>query len=247
MPVLSFKPVLIEDYETIYPYTSAYGEGSCQHSPVSMYSLSEKYGDSYCIQDGFLYVMRSALCEGDHRVYLAPLGKGPTRDAFLRILDDAAHYGKKVRFYTLTEKAAALLDDCFPGRFLIEEDRDLAEYVYKTRIMATFPGIHLKKRRNEVNAFLVEYRDRVTVEPITSANKEEIKKFEHTWVEINKSTHDMFALEREERMIIKQLDHFDELHLSGLVVRIDGEICGFGYGTKLSDGFYDAIAEKGDR
>ena len=247
MPGLSFKPVLPEDYETIYPYTSAYGEGSCQHSPVSMYSLFEKYGDSYCVEDGVLYVLRSALCDGDHRVYLAPLGKDQTRDAFCRIIEDAAHYGKKVKFYTLTEKTAALLESFFPGRFLIEEDRDLAEYIYKTQVMATFTGIRLKKRRNEVNAFRAEYGDRVTATPITMADKEEILKFEHAWVEFNKETHDWHALEREERMIIKQLDHFDELHLSGIVVRIDGVIHGFGYGTRLSDGFYDAIAEKGDR
>ena len=35
---LEFLPVTWSDYERIYPYTSAYGEGSCQHSPVSMAS-----------------------------------------------------------------------------------------------------------------------------------------------------------------------------------------------------------------
>ena len=73
---LAFLPVTWEDYELIYPYTSAYGEGSCQHSPVSMASLEEKYGDSICMRDGFMYTLRSRLCDDEYRVYLAPLGSG---------------------------------------------------------------------------------------------------------------------------------------------------------------------------
>ena len=58
---LDFKPVCIGDIEEIYTYTSKYGEGSCQHSPVSMYSLSEKYGDATDIRDGFLYTLKERL------------------------------------------------------------------------------------------------------------------------------------------------------------------------------------------
>ena len=36
---LSFSLVSVEDIEKINYYTARYGEGSCQHSPVSMWSL----------------------------------------------------------------------------------------------------------------------------------------------------------------------------------------------------------------
>ncbi len=111
---LEFTAVTPEDYDRIYPYTSAYGEGSCQHSPVSMFALNEKYGDSVCIQDGFLYTLRSRLCDARSRVYLAPLGSGDRKKAFERIFEDAAVYGKKVSFRTLTEEAAAFLEQNFP-------------------------------------------------------------------------------------------------------------------------------------
>ena len=86
---LEFLPVTWEDYERIYPYTSAYGEGSCQHSPVSMASLAEKYGDAVCMRDGFMYTLRSHLCDEEYRVYLAPLGCGDVAEAFRRIFADA--------------------------------------------------------------------------------------------------------------------------------------------------------------
>ena len=43
------------------------------------------------------------------------------------------------------------------------------------------------------------------------------------------------------------LAHFEALGLSGIVVFIDGELCGYAYGAPLSDTAYDVIIEKGDR
>ncbi|MBQ9347995.1 MAG: DUF2156 domain-containing protein, partial [Oscillibacter sp.] len=169
-PELVFEPVQLEDYARIYQYTSMYGEGSCQHSPVSMYSLAEKYGDSVCERDGFLYTLRSNLCDETYRVYLAPLGGGDQKRAFENLLADAAQHGKRVKFHTLTERAAAALEEALLGQFEFREDRDLAEYIYRAESMATFSGIRLKKRRNEVNAFWSRYAERAAVTRISSAD-----------------------------------------------------------------------------
>ena len=243
---LLFQPVTPEDYDRIYPYTSAFGEGSCQHSPVSMFSLAEKYGDSVCIRDDTLFTLRKNLCDDTCRVYLAPLGDDPVK-AYGQILSDAAAYGKRVRFLTLTERAANALNAAYPDRFEFREDRDLAEYFYHAEIMAEFSGSALRKRRGEIHTFWHMYGERATVTPIGPADLNDILAFEHQWLEQNKETHDMHALEREARMIGLQTANFARLHLSGVVVRIDGEVKGFGYGTKLSEQVYDAIAEKGDR
>ena len=244
---LEFLPVTWEDYERIYPYTSAYGEGSCQHSPVSMASLAEKYGDAVCMRDGFMYTLRSHLCDEEYRVYLAPLGCGDVAEAFRRIFADAEKYGKKVKFVTLTQKYAIRLQEAFPERFEIVEDRNLAEYMYRSEKMGFFPGGMLKKRRNEVNAFWAKYGERAAVTRITPEDFDDILAFEHRWLSDNFESHDGDALAREERMIRSQLMNFDRMRLSGIVLRIDGEVHGFGYGTKLSDSCYDAIVEKGDR
>ena len=243
---LSFSPVRLEDMERIYAYSSAYGEGSCQHSPVSMWSLSEKYGDEICIADDTLFVLRSNICDDEYRVYLAPLGDDPEA-GFDRILADAASYGRKVKFLTLTQHYADILSSTHPDDFEIEEDRDLAEYMYRTEKMAAFSGRSLRKRRSEANTFRNIYGDRASVRLIGPADHEDILKFEHEWLEQSSEDHDMEALHREARMIEKQLESFELLGLSGIVLRIDGVVRGFGYGVKLSDTHYDAVIEKGDR
>lgn len=247
MSDLFFAPVDLEMFDQIYRYTSAFGEGSCQHSPCSMYSLAEKYGDAVCERDGILYTLRSRLCDKDFRVYLVPMGEGNLKEAFSNILLDARRYGKRAKFFTLTEKYAVFLKEEFPSRFTIEEDRDHAEYIYRTEVMSAFSGGKLKKRRSEVNTFWNLYGKRASVTKIVPEDFPDLLEFERKWLEQNKETHDMEALEREGRMIEMQMAHFDALHLSGIVLRIDGAVAGFGYGTKLSDTYYDAMIEKGDR
>ena len=133
---LNFQPVTWKDYDRIYPYTSAYGEGSCQHSPVSMASLEEKYGDAVCMRDGFMYTLRSRLCDDEYRVYLAPLGSGDVAEAFRRIFDDAGRFGKKVKFVTLTQKYAILLQEAFPDL------RKIARYIDRARLQSRFFDSH---------------------------------------------------------------------------------------------------------
>ena len=244
---LTFKPVALEDCDRIYPLTSAYGEGSCQHSPVSMYSVAEKYGDAVCIRDGVLYTLRSRLCGGGIRVYLAPLGPGDAGEAFGLLLADAAAHGAKAKFVTLTGKAAAALERTFPGRFTVEEDRDLAEYMYRADVMASFSGGALRKRRAEVHTFWNQFGNRADITELTPEDFPAVLAFEQKWLRMNLETHDRETLERDARMISDQIRHYDALHLSGIVLRIDGDIAGFCYGTKLSDAFYDVIVEKADR
>lgn len=247
MSELEFTPVGLEDYDRIYEKTSKYGEGSCQHSPVNMYSMQEKYGDSVCERDGFLYTLRSGLCDEDYRVYLAPFGGGDVRRGFQTIFADAAFYGKKVRFITLTEKYAKFLETEFPEKFDFEEDRNLAEYCYLSEKMSAFSGGELVTRRKEVRRFFREYGERTEISLLEQPDFPDIMDFEEDWLLENAQTHDSEVLEREARFIERHLEQYDSLKLSGIVLRIDGEVKGFCYGTKLSEDYYDGIIQKADR
>lgn len=247
MSELDFRELSLEDYGKVYEFTSKYGEGSCQHSFITMYSLNEKYGDLICEKDGFLFILRIRLCNQDYRVYLAPLGNGDWKSAFERILADAHEHGARVKFISLTKTAAEYLEHEFSEQFEIMEDRDLAEYIYLTDKIARFPGVKLEKRRKEINKFWRTYGERAHVTTITRDDFQDILEFEQLWLEQNIEDHDMVSLKREQRSIQLQLEHYEELALSGVVLRIDGRVHGFSYGVKLSDDYYDAIIEKCDK
>lgn len=244
---LIFHTPLLEEYDAVHAILAPHCEGSCQHSFVTMFTLQEKYGDEICIADGFLYTLRSHLCDDTFRVYLAPLGDGDREAAFRNVIEDAHRHGKKVKFFTLTPSAVEFLQTHFPEQFDYEEDRNLAEYMYPTAVMSELSGGALVKRRREAHKFWSTYGERATVKPITREDHDEIIAFEVQWLEQNMEHHDTFSLEREAKSIRQQLAHFDELHLSGVVMRVDGVVRGFGYGTPLSDVFYDALIEKADK
>ena len=168
------------------------------------------------------------------------------KTAYEAIFADAASQGKKVKFLTLTESAAKILEECFPGRFECQEDRDLSEYFYLTKTMAGFEGSELRKRRAEVHTFWNQYGNRAQISFIGPEDIQKCLDYEKKWIAENKETHDAAALERDERVIVLQMAHFDELHLSGINLKVDGNMCGFCYGTKLGD-TYDVIVEKADR
>lgn len=246
MSKLAFAPITVDDRELICRYLRPHCEGSCQHSFVSMVSLYSKYGDSFCVSDGFLYLLRKNLCSDGVRVYLAPMGDGNLKKAFETILQDAAQYGCKAKFHTLTEimKDFVLLN--FPGRFEVTERRDYFEYIYSTKRLGEFSGSKLRKKRWEVKSVRNFYGDRLTVETINKEMLPEILRFEEVWIKNSLETHDNEAILKERKMIEFQFQNFDSLSITGVAVRIDGEIQGFAYGTAINDEYYDTIVEKGN-
>lgn len=244
---LKFKPVSLEAQGVIRYYMEMYGENSCQHSFVSMYSLYEKYGDAVWEQDGFLYTLREHLCREHVRVYLAPMGAGDKRKAFQNILDDAHRHNAVAEFQTLTDTAKRFLETEFPGQFEFQNLRDYAEYLYTAKKLAMLSGNKLSGKRYDANVFRRVYGSRMNVGVIQENDFDEILSFEKKWLLQCQESHDTDALMREFRVIQKQLDHYRELNLSGIVLRIDGTVCGFGYGVPISASCYDALIEKGDR
>ena len=87
---LSFVPVSLAHKPIVDRHMRACGEGSCQHSFTSLFTLREKYGSMICERDGFLFILREGLCRNGERVYLAPMGDGDLKAAYAAILKDAS-------------------------------------------------------------------------------------------------------------------------------------------------------------
>lgn len=245
--MLLFRKAEIGDYDKIQNYFALYGENSCQHSFVNLYTLYEKYGAQYCEQDGFLYILRSHMCGDGIRTYLFPMGMGDGQKAVRAVMEDAHRNQAKVRFDTITETKCRWLLQEFPESFKAEEVRDYAEYIHLSDNLANLPGSQFAKKRYDVNLIRRLYGERMEEVFLTKDARGEVLEFEKEWIESSKETHDTAALHMEYREIETQLACFDELKISGVIVRIDKKIQGFVYGTPLSTDCYDVLIEKGNR
>lgn len=249
--MLSFEMITLEKKPVLDTYLTQYGEGSCQHSFVSMFCMSEKYGDMFCLKDQFLYILRIGQCTEHQRVYLFPMGDPNDRDglkqAICEILEDAHSHGAAASFRTVTQRAKTLLEELFPGQFQIEPCRDYAEYLYTNNKLANLPGSEMASKRHDINTFYRNYGDRTLIERIRPDHLDEILDFQKYWLNEYLGDEEDVQLDFENLAIQRGISHFSALNLSGIVVFVDGKIAGYAYGAPLSDTHYDVIIEKGDR
>lgn len=240
----SVKPELKPQIDAI---TQSWGEGSCQHSFVTMFALREKYGDSVCMEDGMLYVSRDHLRDGQFRTCLMPIGGGSVRDAVDRLLADTHSRGMKLKLLPVMERSAEILREAFPDRFCIRPERDWAEYLYKSRKLVELEGSDLAGKRRSIRLFYRDLPGKAEVLPLTPEIVGEVEAFHERWLVENQLTHDAAALERELRSVRLLLGNQEELGITGFVVTVDGMIRGYCFGAPLSHEVYDAIIMKGDR
>lgn len=246
--MLKFEELTLNHKAVVDDYFYRWGEGSCQHSFVSLYCMQEKYGDLICERDGFLFVLRSRRCTDSQCVCLLPMGdRNHLGEAVSHLLDFAHGRGQRLRLETITRSARDHLLALFPGRFTAEESRDYAEYIFTREKLAQLPGHELSSKRHDISTFFRDYGDRAEIAPLRPEEIGEVLAFQRRWLEEKQRGAEDVQLECEDAAIRRGLAHFGELQLRGITVRIGGELMGYAYGAPLSQDCFDVIIEKGDR
>jgi hypothetical protein len=121
-------------------------------------------------------------------------------------------------------------------------DRDHFEYVYLTSDLADLPGRNYLNIRRQVNKFR---RNCISVvEPISRENWEDVKRFLIEWCEWKGCEGDK-VLAHEKEAVFFAIDHFNELPLSGIVIRVSSKIAAISLFEKLTDDTALVHFEKG--
>ncbi len=101
------------------------------------------------------------------------------------------------------------------------EDRDFFDYVYLSSDLVNLAGTEYAKIRNRLNKFLKKFQ--YSVESITEANMSDITEFLKRWC-LWKNCESDEILEHERKAILYAMDHFFDLNLNGLALRIEDRI-----------------------
>ncbi len=121
--------------------------------------------------------------------------------------------------------------------FAITEQTHLMDYVYRATDLAELKGKKYVKKRNLVNQFKRSHvmRGRTEDAPITPAAVPECLDFLEKWCEerdCDASPEEDLACEKQ--AVINSLNHFGELDMAGLLMRVDGKVSAFGIGSGLT-------------
>ena len=227
---MDFKKATIKDREEIEKYLNMTKRHSLEYSFTTLYLWQEQYNMEFCIDNEVLFI-RSGK---DKKMYLFPMGNGDIKKAVECLATE------NVTFYSLSEEQADLLNAWYPEKYSFIESRDMGDYVYRTEDLAYLKGKKLSAKRNHINRFIAENPD-WCYEDITPDNIEEVKLMHQKWCELADDEKGLF----EESLAVKTaLDNYFELRFSGGLIRVNGEVCAFSVGDRLSDSTFLVHIEK---
>lgn len=248
--MLDFQNISLDLKPTIDKYYYLYGEGSCQHSFAASFCLQSKYLDKFCVKDDVLYINREGLSDEKYKTYLFPMCDRDDRlkikSAIDNIIEDARNDNKKVKFETITEKCKDIVNELYPNNFIIEDCRDLYEYIYEAQTLMDLPGSTFLSKRKNINKFFREYADRLTIRTIEERDIPSAKELHVKWLNVDEERLKDKQLSLEIEALHLALDNFEALKLRGIVVYIDDVLAGFAFGSKVSEDYFDGMIEKGD-
>ena len=240
--MLEFRPVRADDFEIASPIMKKTGYNSTESSFIILHTWCNLYGGEICIDGETVFIRSRKGCEYS---YLPPLG-GDMKAGLEKIYATESAAGRSVRFHSVTERMREELEAAFPGEFEYTERRNSADYIYLRESLATLSGKKLHQKRNHVNKFLKKYEGRFEYSNMTAADVREVLAFQKKWIGMASDKDGQSILEYETTAIEKLLEFFERFSLRGGILRIDGEICAYCIGAKISDNTVDVMVEKGD-
>jgi hypothetical protein len=145
-------------------------------------------------------------------------------------------------FYHVTSSQFEQLEEWYPGRFEVEYNRDIADYIYESEKLATLAGKKLHSKRNHINKFMATHEN-WSYETMTKDNLEECFQMALQWRNQNGCDED-HQKNAEMCVTLNALRLFEELNLVGGVLKNNGHVIAFTIGEELCEDTFVVHIEK---
>ncbi|MEG0777170.1 MAG: phosphatidylglycerol lysyltransferase domain-containing protein [Raoultibacter sp.] len=243
---MNFQPIQLSDKKIIEALLCPLRRNDSALGFANLYSLQEKYGTRFCIEDDLLYLRQENRFPGEYAYYL-PLGTHDlVRDAE-SLIRFATQEGAGFRIVGVTPEEKLQLEQTSPCLLTFKEDPNYAEYLYRTETIASYAGPRLSKKRREARKFFQLYGENVSVKPIDTENLTDVLTFQHEWLKNNEHRDSpLHPLESEHRKIMLDAHHFASLDLEGIILYVGKGVAGYAYGNLLPGGAFDVLVLKGN-
>lgn len=239
MDSIQFRRPELSDKEVIQSYFREFPSRSCEKTFANSYLWSRHYKTTFAVVANTLVFK----WEDDGVKFSFPVGKPEDVRKALEVLKEyAENKGESFVLYNVTEELFEQLEEWYPGRFEIEYDRDVADYVYESEKLATLAGKKLHAKRNHINKFKATYEN-WSYETMTKDNVEECFQMALKWREQN-GCEDDTEKKAEICVTLNYLRLLEELEQIGGILRIDGEIVAFTIGEPINEDTFVVHIEK---
>jgi len=233
--MLKFKKAELADRKEICDILKKSPCYSMEYNFTLLFMWQNQYGMEFAIDDGMLFIRAG----GDKKAYLFPCGTGDLKSALEKLFDFCRN---GISFYSLNSKQKEFLEREYPNRFSFKENRNAGDYVYLSDSLANLKGKKLSSKRNHINRFEAEHPD-WRYEEITKNNISEVIQMHERWCE-TQDMEERKGLKEETEAVKLVLNNFEELKLSGGLIRTGGEVVAFSAGDVLNTDTFLVHIEK---
>ena len=236
-----FKRPQLEDKEVISHYFKHHTSRSCERTFVNVFLWARFYNVTFAIIEDTL-VFKSE--DENSFAFAYPAGEPENvKKALDTLYQYSQERGVSFRLYNVTPDHFEQIEAWYPGRFQIEYNEDLADYVYESEKLCTLAGKKLHGKRNHINKFKSLYEGRWSYETMSGDNVEECFQMPLKWRNLNGCDDDP---EKNSEMCVtlNSLRLFRELELTGGILRVDGQIVAFTIGEPVCSDTFVVHIEK---
>jgi uncharacterized protein len=211
-----FKPVTLADRVFFEQHYALYPQVHSDNTFTNMVCWNHFAHYTYAYVEKNIII---ASTIGNVTRFRPPIG--PRNPALLRsLIRLASDVSDNEPIVLIDPETALWMREICPGINLIP-DRNHFEYIYRAADLAELPGKNYLTIRRQINKFRKNCTN--VVEPISKENWEEVKRFLIEWCEWKGCEGDL-VLAHEKDAVFFAIDHFDQLPLRGLVIRVFSKI-----------------------
>lgn len=224
---LRFEPVTLESKELFDSYFQKERIFNSDFTFTNIFMWRKSYNIRYAVIDGMLCI--SSRHGGEPRAVNFPLGSGNIRTVIQKIIDDFESCGETPLIRLYSEEARKLFEDSFPDGFVITEDRNSFDYVYRTADLIELSGKKYHGKRNHVNKFKSEYN----------------WEYWHMTPDFGSRCMDMFSkwysdkrdsvpgIDEQLEAVSELISNWERLDITGGCLTVDSEMVAFSFGEPL--------------
>ncbi|MBE6703012.1 MAG: DUF2156 domain-containing protein [Ruminococcaceae bacterium] len=218
---LSFHTVTVADKVPYLSLAMAERSPSADHAFANLYLWNEIYHQeiAFCEERALVRFQT----DGQYQ-YLYPIGKGPLKP----VLEAMLAADPQLRLSAVTEDELSNILADFPDTFDVFETRDIADYLYSARSLATLSGKKLHGKRNHINAFTAA--NVWTVKPLTPADFDACRHILDIWATL----HEGSAVRNERLAAERAFAAYDALELYGALLIANETPVAFTVGSMLT-------------
>lgn len=234
--MLQFQKITPAMRQNLEPYLLTLDKG-CQYSFANLCLWGRQKA---AFVNGFLVL----FSQFDRKaVYPFPIGQGDIRPVLDAIIHDARARGIPCCITGMNAENQALLEQCYPGKFRFQCDRDSFDYVYNIDDLADLKGRKYQKKRNHVNRFRMHFHN-WRIAPLSVHNLPAIQAMAEQWYRTREANDPMGNYALEKIALARAFDHYEALGLEGLALMDGDRVLAFSIASRLSENTMDIHFEK---